>query len=143
MNSYRSMTRVAPVSVSDGGWTQRRWFYYDPAWADWDRAVDWIGRYARPDAVVATTAPHLCYLMTGRHAVFPPMEASPARASEFLRSVPVSYVVIDELDFIDIARRYAAPAVEAVPTDWKLAKSFNNTLVYERTGAIRSHEATH
>jgi hypothetical protein len=132
MNSYRSMTRVAPVSVGDGDWARRRWFYYDPGWADWDRAVNWIGRNAPPDAVIATNAPHLCYLMTGRHAVFPPMEASPAHASELLRGVSVSYVIIDELDFIDISRRYAAPAMEASPTNWKLAQRFNHTLVYER-----------
>jgi hypothetical protein len=133
VNSYRSMTRITPVSVGDGEWVQRRWFYYDPGWADWDRAVDWINRNAPPDAVVATNAPHLCYLMTGRRAVFPPMEASPAHASELLRGVPVSYVIIDELDFIDIARRYAAPAMDASPTDWKLAQRFNHTLIYERT----------
>lgn len=132
MNSYRSMTRVAPVSVSRAEWSSRRWFYYDRSWADWDRAVDWINRNAPHNAIVATSAPHLCYLMTGRQAVFPPMESNPAQADKLMRLVPIAYVLIDEFEFLDIARRYAEPVVIADSENWKLVHRFNNTSLYER-----------
>jgi len=131
LNSYRSMTRTPPVPVG-GEWENRRWFYYDPGWANWDRAVDWIARNSPPDAIVATSVPHLCYLMTDRRSVLPPMEANPAVASDLLRKIPASYVVVDELDFLDISRRYAAPAMVA-SDDWHVVMRFNKTLIYGRT----------
>ena len=56
----------------------------------------WIDAHAPPEAIVATTSPHLCYLLTGRHAVLPPMEIDPAHARRLLEAVPVSYVIVDE-----------------------------------------------
>jgi hypothetical protein len=71
--------------------------------------------------------------MSGRRAVMPPMEVDPGKAERLLATVPVSYVVVDQFDFMDISRRYAAPAVAYDPTRWELVQRFNKTLVYRRT----------
>ena len=54
-----------------------RFFFHDRSWRAWEEAVAWIDAHAPPDAIVATASPHLCYLLTGRHAVLPPMESDP------------------------------------------------------------------
>jgi hypothetical protein len=110
-----------------------RFFFHDRSWRAWEEAVAWIDAHAPPDAIVATASPHLCYLLTGRHAVLPPMESDPVHERRLLEAVPVSYVIVDELEFIDISRRYALPAVENDPVGWRLAHSIGATRIYGRT----------
>ena len=45
----------------------------------------------------------------------------------------MSYVIVDELEFIDISRRYALPAVEDDSAGWRLAHSIGVTRIYART----------
>jgi len=108
-----------------------RLFTHDQAWRAWEKAVYWIATNAPPDTIVATTAPHLCYLLTGVKAVLPPMESDASQARRLLATVPVSYVIIDKLEFLDVSRRYARPAVEGAPAEWRLAHSFEGTKTYE------------
>jgi hypothetical protein len=110
-----------------------RFFFHDRFWRTWEEALAWIDAHAPPDAIVATSSPHLCYLLTGRHAVLPPMESDPVHARRLLEAVPVSYVIVDELEFVDISRRYAFPAVENDPAGWRLAHSIGATRIYGRT----------
>ncbi len=133
-NSAQSVFRVRPPQSvgANSTWAARRWFYYDRAWADWEKAVDWIGENAPENAIVATTSPHFCYLKTGRHAVFPPMEADPVKAERLLNDVPVTYVIVDELTFLDISRRYAVPALALAPGRWEVVQRFNKTAVFKR-----------
>jgi hypothetical protein len=109
-----------------------RLFAHDQAWRAWEKAVYWIGTNAPHDAIVATTAPHFCYLLTGLKAVLPPMESDASQAGRLLATVPVSYVIIDKLEFLDVSRRYARPAVEGAPAEWRLAHSLEGTKTYER-----------
>ena len=110
-----------------------KWFMYDSSWQAWQEAVNWIDTHAPPNAILATTSPHLYYLQTGRLAVMPPMEADPVRERRLLASVPVSYVIIDELEFPDIARRYVLPAVDSDEGGWHLVYRIDGTKIYERT----------
>jgi hypothetical protein len=111
-----------------------RFFFHDQAWAEWEEAVAWLGEHSTPEAIVATPESHLCYLRTQRQAVSPPIESDPVRARHLLESVPVSYVIVDELGFTDVSRRYARPAVESDPMEWRLVHSVTNgTQIYERT----------
>lgn len=110
-------------------------FYHDRFWQSWERAVDWIEENSSPDAIVATSSPHLCYLRTGRRAVLPPMEANAARARQLLDAVPVSYVIVDELGFVDISRRYALPAMESDPADWQIVHSIGGTRIFAHASA--------
>jgi hypothetical protein len=111
---------------------ESKWFIYDRSWQAWQQAVNWIDSRAPRNALVATTAPYFYYLQTGRLAVLPPMEADLVRERGLLDSVPVSYVIIDELEFTDIARRYVFPAVEADRAGWHLVYKIDSTTVYER-----------
>ena len=63
------------------------------------------------------------------------MEAAPERARHLLESVPVSFVIVDKLEFVDISRRYADPAVESDPGTWRVVQSMHGTKIYERGSA--------
>jgi hypothetical protein len=111
-----------------------RFFFHDQAWAEWEEAVAWLGEHSTPEAIVATPESHLCYLLTQRQAVSPPIESDPVRARHLLESVPVSYVIVDKLGFTDVTRRYTRPAVESDPMRWRLVHSVTNgTQIYEHT----------
>ena len=92
----------------------------------------WIDAHAAPDAIVATSSPHLCYLLTERRAVLPPMEIDPVDARRLLEAVPVSHVIVDEFSYpIDSSRRYALPAVESDPASWDIQHQIDRTRIYE------------
>jgi len=108
-------------------------FYDDPSWGAWEETAGWVRMHARPDAIIATSAPHLFYLRTGLQAVLPPMEVNPERGRRLLDGVPVSYVIIDQLPFLDISPRYALPALASDPRHWRLVHWFNGTATYAHT----------
>lgn len=111
------MFRRRHVTVAAG---THRLFYYEDAWAEHDRAIAWLGAHAAPDAIVATSTPHRVHIETRLRAVFPPFETDPAEAARLLDGVPITYLVIDDLVFMDATRRYAAPVVERYPERWTL-----------------------
>jgi hypothetical protein len=131
--SAKSSSFVPEGSSADAG----RFFFHDGSWRAWEQAVAWIDAHAPPDAIVATTSPHLCYLLTGRRAVLPPMEIDPVHARRLLEAVPVSYVIVDELEFADMSRRYALPAVESNPAGWRLVHEIDNTRIYKHTAGMQ------
>ena len=109
-----------------------RAFYHDQKWQAWEETATWVKTHAPPGAIVATSAPHFFYLRTGLRAILPPMDADPEHARRLLDNVPVSYLVVDQLDFVDISRRYGRPAVESDPARWRLVHSIAGTKTYER-----------
>lgn len=111
--------RHEPVDATQPG-TPQRLFFYRPQWQRHDAALAWLARTAHRDAVVATTTPHRLWLASGLRAVLPPFEADPEKAARLLDGVPVEYLMIDELDFLDVARRYGDPVVRAYPERWQL-----------------------
>lgn len=137
--AFRYRHDEGPTYIEGQGRAGPRLFYYDADWAAWDEAIHWIGARAPEDAVVASIAPHLSWLRIGRPSVFPPLEADPDRAQRLLEAVPVSYVVIDNLTFLDLTRRYATPAVQAHPDRWRLVHRVGWTTVYERVAEV-DHE---
>jgi hypothetical protein len=114
-----------------------RFFFHDRFWRAWEEAVSWIDANAPLDAIVATASPHLCYLLTGRHAVLPPMDSDPVHARQLLEAVPVSYVIVDELEFIDISRRYAFPAVGGDTAGWRVVHEIDDTRIYKHTAGMQ------
>ena len=116
--------------------TSWKWFLYDRTWQAWQKNVDWIVAHAPANAIVATTAAPFYYLQTGRLAVLPPMEIARTQERRMLDSVPVSYVIVDEFGFQDIARRYASPALVADPADWHVVYSADQTRVYQRSNSL-------
>jgi len=133
MMVFRQRHYEPATFVPGRGLDAPRWFYYDRSWAEWENAVRWIRTQAAPDDVVVTSSPHLCYIWTGLHAVMPPMEIDPAKARQLMDTVPGTWLIVDELKFLDIAPRYALPAVTGDPLAWRLVRRFGGgTQVFQR-----------
>lgn len=128
---FRERARPDGVVFQPGKHGAYRLFAHEETWRAWEKAVHWIDTNAPQDAIVATTAPHFCYLLSGRRAVLPPMESNAAHARQLLEAVPISYVIVDKLEFLDVSRRYARPAVEN-SSEWELVHSVNKTLTFSR-----------
>jgi hypothetical protein len=115
----------------------QRLFFYTQAWRTHDAALDWLRRMAGPEDVIATSTPHWAYLKTGSRAVLPPFEADVRAARRLLEEVPVTYLVVDSLEFLDVSRRYAAPVARAYPREWNLIYSSEDSTsrIYRRADA--------
>ncbi len=111
-----------------------RLFYYDLPWRLHDDGLDWLGREAPHQAIIATSTPHWAYLRTGMRAVMPPYEIDSRKAAELLAGVPVTYLVVDQLSFLDVSRRYAGPVPRAAAAEWPLvyATSDSGPRIYRR-----------
>jgi hypothetical protein len=125
------------VYAGPGGEGGYRFFFYGEEWADFDAALIWLKDHAEPGAVLGVSAPHWAYLKTGLKAVMPPMEADQAKAQRLLDSVPVKYVIVDKMEFLDVVRRYTAPVIKSHPELWQRvhtvsSRSKNYTRVYRR-----------
>jgi hypothetical protein len=98
-------------------------YAFDRPWRLHAEALTWLRHEAAPSDIVATSTPHWAYLITGLKAVQPPWEPDPATAEHLLESVPVTYLVIDQLSAYGPAmahRRYSLAAVQAFPSQWRL-----------------------
>lgn len=134
-NSFLVRHHSVPVEKNqDKTLTSPKWFYHERNWAGWGAAVEWIGQHAERGAIVATDSPHLCYLRTGHLAIMPPMSPDPREVLRLLDDAQVKYVVIDSLEFIDVARRYTLPAMLADPSRWQPVHRVDQTIIYERIG---------
>jgi hypothetical protein len=108
-----------PARLRDRGGhvVAQRLFFYDQSHQALVAGLDWLGRQARPDDVVAATMPQWVYLLTGLKSVMPPFETDPVRAQALLDSVPVRFVVVDGA-WPHITRDYALPLLESSPERW-------------------------
>jgi hypothetical protein len=109
-----------------------RLFFYDDSWRSFDACLDWLKAHATAGEVVATSVPHHAYLRTGLKAVMPPMEVEVAEAQRLLDAVPVRYIIVDNFESPDMARRYAAPVVRSRPDLWELASPLGGSRIYRR-----------
>lgn len=109
------------VRYTDSQGIERRYrlFFYGRSWAAFDESLDWLRERSAPGDVIATSSPHWTWLRIGRKAVMPPFEPDPAEAERLLDTVPATWVIVDELEFTDVSRRYAARMVEARPQSWR------------------------
>jgi hypothetical protein len=130
-----------PVSYYDrrGNKIMHRLFFYDPPWQAVDTALEWLRRRANRGDVIATTVPHSAYLRTGLKAVLMPIAVDSVEAQRLLDSVPVKYIVVDDLPYPGISQRYAAPLVAKHPDLWRrvYVTPTGKARVYERTCETR------
>jgi hypothetical protein len=136
---YRSMSKYpSPAVFTDraGRAHEYRLFFYDRSWRLHDDGLDWLARQARPGEIIATSTPQWAYLRTGLPAVMPPYEADARRAAALLDQVPVTYLIVDQLSFLDVGRRYTIPAIQDAPDRWRLiyAKNDSGPKIYRRVG---------
>jgi hypothetical protein len=134
---YSKQHRTVEMVDAQGHRQEQRLFFYTEAWRTHDAALDWLSGVAQADDIVATSTPHWAYLKTGARAVLPPFEADVRAASRLLEAVPVKYLVVDSLEFVDVSRRYAAPVARAYQHDWKLVYSSpdSTSRIYRRIEA--------
>jgi hypothetical protein len=125
-----------PAEMTDEGGNihHYRLFFYDLPWRLHDEGLDWLGRQKSHQAIIATSTPHLAYLRTGMRAVMPPYEIDSVKAAELLDGIPVTYLVVDQLSFLDVSRRYAAPVPRAATAQWPqvYAMSDSGPRIYRR-----------
>ena len=125
--------------------TGNRSFYYGQVWVNLDEVLSWLKERAKPGEVIATQMPHWVYLKTGLKAIMIPMEINPATAQHLLDSVPVDYLILDQVDTLDIIHKYAYPLIESFPDRWSLLYTApgGQTRIYRRLGregAGRPHD---
>jgi hypothetical protein len=137
---YRSISKYpSPAVFTDrsGKRHDYRLFFYDRSWRLHDDALDWLGGQAGPGEIIATSTPHWAYLRTGLPAVMPPYEADPQRAAALLDQVPVTFLIVDQLSFLDVGRRYTIPAIQGAPDRWRLIYAANDSgpKIYRRVAA--------
>lgn len=129
-----------PAQYRDGSGTLQtnEIIFYTRAWRKHDEALDTLATIAPRDAIVATATPHWLNLHYGRLAVMPPFEPDPAEAQRLLDGVPVSYLVVDHLEFVDVGRRYTEPVVQAYPERWELLYSNGDSgsAIYRRVESL-------
>jgi hypothetical protein len=126
----------AVMTDASGRTHHYRLFFYDPTWRMHDDGLDWLGRQQPHRGTIATSTPHLAYLRTGMPAVMPPYEIDPAKAAELMAGVPVTYLVVDQLSFLDVSRRYGAPVAHWAVDEWPLVYATNDSgpRIYRRPG---------
>ena len=121
---FQERSRNGAMYVAKPGVVAPHFFSHDQLWFGWEEAVAWLKANSPPDAVIATSASHLCYLYTGRKSVAPPVEHDPSRTRRLLESVPVSYVIVDP--------GYNLSAIETGSKAWQLVKQFHGRKLYAR-----------
>ena len=134
---YTKQHREATYLDARGVPHEQRLFFYTQAWRTHDAALDWLRGSVKPGDIIATSTPHWAYLKTGARAVLPPFEADVRTARQLLEGVPVRYLVVDSLEFVDVTRRYAAPVARAYSREWQLIYSSpdSTSRIYRRSDA--------
>ena len=135
--SFRMLYHPAVWAEADGRQGTYPLLAYDRPWRLHDEALAWLRRHAQPGEILATSTPHWAYLKTGLRTVGPPWEQDPGIAQRLLESVPVDYLVIDNIqadENAEVARRYSVPIVRAFPDKWRLIYSSGDSgsSVYRR-----------
>jgi hypothetical protein len=125
--TLRKISRMLyhPAAWVDGSGRQRTYplYAFDRPWRLHTEALTWLRHQAAPAEIIATSTPQWAYLITGGKAVMPPWDPDPAAAERLLESVPVTYLIIDQLAAYEPAaadRRYSLGALRAFPSRWQL-----------------------
>jgi hypothetical protein len=85
-----------------------------------------------------TSCPQLVNLMLHFKSVMPPMESNVDAAQRLLDDVPVTFLIVDDLDFSHSSRRYLGPVITAYGDRWKKVFTAPSaaTTIYQRTRAL-------
>ena len=91
---------------------------HDGSWQDWEEAGR-MDQYARATECDRRNQRAALPVSCARDALpsFRRWSRILSARDSLLECVPVSYVIVDKLKFVDMSRRYARPAVESDPAD--------------------------
>jgi hypothetical protein len=116
-------------------------YHYPPAAAASEEGLTWLAAHADRDAIVAVSMPQWVYLKTGLRTVMPPLSKDPKQAESFLDSVPVTYIVLDQLLMEQNFNQRFPAVVHNDPGRWRIvfASPRHEFDIYQRVG-LRSSD---
>ncbi len=113
--------------------------HYSGEYPDTEDALDWLKKRADRKAVIAVTMPQWVYLQSGFKAVMPPLTTDPENAVKLSDTVPVSFVIVEDLLMNDNFNTYFPKLVAESPDKWKFvySKSGSPVKLYARIGIAK------
>lgn len=130
--------RASAIYEDAGGAKKQYWlWHYPPSFASVEAALKWISAHANPHAVVAISMPHWAYLRTGLTTVMPPFETDPFKAEKLLYSVPVTYLVLEDMIMEDQFNTRFSAVIRKSLEKWALVykSADGHVSVYQRIGS--------
>jgi len=117
----------------DGKTENYRLMYYAPGFASVANALEWLKNSVPSDSIVAISMPQWAYLQTGLRMVMPPFYRDAERAQRAIDSVPVTYLVVDQMTMESQFNERFWNLVRNFPQKWRLVYSAPMANVYART----------
>jgi hypothetical protein len=110
--------------------------HYSGEYPDTEEALAWLRKRADSNSVLAVTMPQWVYLQSGFKAVMPPLTTDPVKAERLIDTVPVSFVILEQLLMNDNFNTYFPNLVQKSPDHWKLvySKPGSPVRLYARIG---------
>jgi hypothetical protein len=136
VQSFTLFRRPVPLPGAEPARAEQELFLFEEAreWRAFYAGLEWLRTSTPTEARVASTCPHLVWLHTGRQAVLPPFEPDVREAQRLLDTVPVDYLLVDTLRFVDVGPRYVEPVVRELPERWQRVHATDDgrLLIYRR-----------
>lgn len=113
--------------------------HYSGEYSDTQDVLEWLEPRADRNSVIAVTMPQWVYLQSGFKAVMPPLTTDPDKAEKLIDTVPVSFVIVEQLLMDDNFNTYFPKLVQKSPDHWKLvySKPGGPVKLYARVGVAR------
>jgi hypothetical protein len=128
----------ATFETSDGKTKNYGLMHYPPGFGSVQNALQWLKNSVPSDSIVAISMPQWAYLQTGLRTVMPPFYRDAERAQRGIDSVPVTYLVVDQMTMEGQFNERFWNLVRKFPDKWRLVFSAPMAHVYARTD-VESH----
>jgi hypothetical protein len=128
----------ATFETSDGKTEHYKLMHYAPGFSSVANALEWLKNSVPSDSIVAISMPQWAYLQTGLRTVMPPFYRDAERTQRAIDSVPVTYLVVDQMTMEGQFNERFWNLVRSFPEKWRLVYSAPTAHVYARTD-VESH----
>ena len=128
----QQLLHTVTLQTSDGKTENYTLMHYPPSFASLANALEWVKKSASSDSIVAISMPQWAYLQTGRRAVMPPFYRDAERVQRALDSVPVTYLVVDQIEMESQFSERFWNVVRNFPDRWRLVYAAPMAHVYAR-----------
>lgn len=132
-NAYRHFLDTMTYQDRNGIKREYRLLHSPASFASMELAMHWLSGHAEPHSVVAVSMPHWVYLNTNLKTVMPPLEPNPSKAQRMLDSVPVSYLILEQMFMEHDFNQQFPSLVRNAPGKWQLVYSEQGVMIYKRT----------
>jgi hypothetical protein len=128
----QQLLHAVTLQTSGGKTENYTLMHYPPSFASLANALEWVKKSAPSDSIVAISMPQWAYLQTGLRAVMPPFNRDAERVQRALDSVPVTYLVVDQIEMESQFSERFWNVVRNFPDRWRLVYSAPMAHVYAR-----------